>query len=325
MISTMTLLTSILTLFLYLLIGFIAKKSKAVTDGFGLHTSRYILYVAQIAMLLYGYLRPQNTAVTLGILQMFFTASAAHLLAYFIARLFFKKAPDKVRDILVFGTMFSNAGYMGIPVIQAVLGSEYVIYATIYIGVFNLFSFSLGRVIYTHDKSYISVKGMFVNPGVIPVGIGLFLYFSGIGGWMQSQLNATGFWAQCTGVVYKALGALSDTVAPLSMIIIGVRLAETKLRSVLTDCFLYLQMLTRLIIVPLVLWACIKPLEICGLITPEVLAVSIVLVSTPAAAATTIYSELYGQDSVYAGQLVSTSTLLSAVTMPLVSLLLFIM
>ena len=68
-----------------------------------------------------------------------------------------------------------------------------------------------------------------------------------------------------------------------------------------------------------------KVLSIFGIFTdPAVMAIVLILSSTPAAANTTIFAELYNGDSAYAGKLVALSTVISVVTMPIVALLLYI-
>ena len=220
------------------------------------------------------------------------------------------------------GQLFSNAGYMGIPIISDVFGSEYVIYATVYIVWFNVFAYSLGRLIYTNDKKYISVKKIFVNPAVIPIAIGLVIFLTGGGTWINNMLNESGIVANSVSLIYNIITVLKNMVAPASMIVIGVKLADINFKGIFKDKYLYPFIALRLFVFPAILWAIMRICLILGLITNDTMSIVLILCSAPAAAITTIFAELYDCDAVYAGKLVAVTTLLSVVSMPIVALLL---
>lgn len=307
--------------------GFILRKVRLANDSFAKNLSVFVLYVAQVAMLLHGFILEFDAEVFKGICWVFLLALVSHALFYILSRRLFRKAPDKIRRVLQFGIIFSNAGYMGIPVISDVFGEEYAIYATVYIVWFNVFAFSLGRLIYTNDKKYISLKEIIVNPAVIPILIGLIIYLSGVGGWLQARLapENTDFLSEAVQILYNVLTILKNTVAPASMIVIGVRLADISFRGILKDKYMYPFILVRLFLFPALMWAVMKLLMLSGLFT-DITAMSVVLIlsSTPAAAITTMFAELYDGDAPYAGKLVALSTLLSLFSMPLVAMLLYI-
>ena len=189
MVNVSLLFIAVFTLFCYMIPGFILRKTKLADDGFTKALSVVTLYVAQVAMILHGFMVNFNTKTLNGIGYVFVFGLIAHLLFYLLAIMLFKKAPERLRKVLRFGVIFSNAGYMGIPVISEVFGEEYVIYATVYVVWFNVFAYSLGRLIYTNDKKYISVKKIFVNPAVIPIAIGLVIFLTGGGTWINNMLK----------------------------------------------------------------------------------------------------------------------------------------
>lgn len=328
MVDAKLLLISVITLFCYMALGFVLRKTKIADENFSKYMSVYTIYAAQASMLIFGFLVEFEKSVMLGVLWVFILATLVHSLYYVVVISLFKNAPDKIRTVLRFAIMFSNAGYMGIPVISDVLGEEYVIYATVYIAVFNIFGFSLGRLIYTNDKKYITIKSIIINPAVIPIIIGFLIFITGIGGWIQSQLIVTDKNIISSGVniVYNVITTLKNTVAPASMILIGCRLAEIDFKGIFKDKYLYPFLIIRHLALPLVIWAFIKAIIVLGVlngkIADTVIAVILVLCSTPSAALTTMFAELYGGDARYSGKLVAISTLLSVVTMPIVALLL---
>lgn len=322
MVKVSLLFISVLTLFCYMIPGFILRKTKLADNGFAKTLSVLTLYVAQVSMIIHGFLVEFNLKVLKGIALVFIFGLIAHIVFYFLAKNLFKKAPERLRKVLRFGVIFSNAGYMGIPVISDVFGSEYVIYATVYIVWFNVFAYSLGRLIYTDDKKYISVKKIFINPAVIPIMIGLVMFLTGGGSWVQQTLNQSGFVAEAVNLFYNILTVLKNMVAPASMMIIGIKLADINFKGVFRDKYLYPFIAIRLLIFPAVTWAIMRICLIFGLIDGTAMAIVLILSSTPAAALTTMFAELYDCDAVYAGKLVAITTVLSVATMPIVALLL---
>lgn len=324
MVKISLLFTSVFTLFCYMIPGFLLRKFKLVDQGFAKMMSVFTLYVASVAMIIHGFILEFDTTVFKGVCQVFLLALLTHMLFYLIAKRLFPKAPERVGRVLRFGLIFSNAGYMGIPVISDVFGSEYTIYATVYIVWFNVFAYTLGRLIYTNDKKYISLNQAIINPAVIPIAIGLVIYLSGAGGWMQSAITKGDFTGQAIGILYNVLTVLKNMVAPASMMVIGARLADINFKGILRDQYMYPFVLIRLFIFPAMIWVILKMLNMAGVIDEIVMAVVLILSSTPAAALTTMFAELFDGDSPYAGKLVALTTLLSVVTMPVVALLLTI-
>ena len=322
MVKVSLLFISVFTLFCYMIPGFILRKTKLADNGFAKALSVLTLYVAQVSMIIHGFLVEFNLEVLKGIALVLIFGLLAHVVFYLLAKNLFKKAPERLRKVLRFGVIFSNAGYMGIPVISDVFGSEYVIYATIYIVWFNVFAYSLGRLIYTGDKKYISVKKIFINPAVIPIMIGLVIFLSGGGSWVQQTLTQSGFVSETVNLLYNILTVLKNMVAPASMMIIGVKLADIDFKGVFKDKYLYPFIAIRLLIFPAITWAIMRICLIFGLIDSTAMAIVLILSSTPAAALTTMFAELYDCDAVYAGKLVAITTVLSVATMPIVALLL---
>ena len=322
MVKVSLLFISVLTLFCYMIPGFILRKTKLADNGFAKALSILTLYVAQVALIIHGFLVEFNVTVLKGICLVFVFSFLAHIIFYLAAKCMFKNAPEQLKKVLRFGVIFSNAGYMGIPVINDVFGSEYVIYATVYIVSFNVFAYSLGRLIYTGDKKYISVKKIFINPAVIPIGIGLVIFLTGGGSWVQSHLSDSGILGEGLNLIYNILTVLKNMVAPASMMVIGAKLADINFKGVLKDRYLYPFILIRLFIFPAIMWAIMRVCLALGIIDSTSMAIVLILCSTPAAALTSMFAELYDCDAVYAGKLVAITTVLSVASMPIVALLL---
>lgn len=324
MVDISVLFTSVFTLFLFMVPGFILRKLKLIDGGFSKNLSLLVLYVTQISLLIHSYIIEFKVEVLSGIAQVFVVSFFINVLLYLISRSLFKNAPEKSRKVLQFGIIFSNAGYMGIPVINDVLGPEFAIYATIYIIWFNIFAFSLGRLIYTGDKKYMSIKEAIINPAVIPIIIGFIIFITGGGTWVQKVITENTVTGTFVKIIYDVLTTLKNMVAPATMLVVGARLADIDFKGIFKDKYLYSFVLLRLLILPALIFVMLKALNLLNLIDTTSMSVLLILASTPAATLTSMFAELYDGDSPYAGKLVAVTTVLSVVTMPIVALLLLV-
>ena len=212
--------------------------------------------------------------------------------------------------VLRFSIVFSNAGYMGIPLIEAVLGSEAAIYATVYCVSFNVFLWSLGSYIYTGNSQYIKPKKIFINPSMLAIYAALIIFFLPIDGFIPS-------------VLVSVIDMLKSLVAPLSMIIVGFHMAGADLKGLMKSGALWCGVLTRLLLCPAVIFAVMKVVSLIGIYHNE-MAATVVLIasSTPAATATSMFAEKFSGDTETAGAVVPISTVLAVASMPLCALLL---
>ena len=314
-------------LFVMMLPGVILKRCKMVTDGFGKGLSNLILYIAQPALILYAYLSCKTPFgdIWYNVLAVFIISVAAHLLFSVVTLLLFRGAEDGMRRMLRFATIFSNAAFMGIPLIQTILGSEAAIYASIYNITFNFFLWTLGVWICTegkdeddngiddyHDikmyrKKNVSVVKVLLHPVTLASVIGFLLLVFGV------NIYAYDFW-----IIDDCILSLKNLVAPLSMVVIGLRIVDVDFSGILTDKYMYLSLALRHLALPALVILFIKCLALLGMnITNEVLLTGTLMAAAPAATSATMFAEKYGCDAKYVSRLVTVSTLLSIATMPL--------
>ena len=295
--------------------GFLLKKTGLVSENFGRDISNLILYAAQPLLVVVAYITPFDGVVAKRMGVVFILAVVAHFLLSLLSFAFFKRTESGKKKVLRFAFIFSNAGYMGIPLIEYALGTQAVIYASIYVVVFNLFMWTLGHYIYSEDRQYISIIKALLNPISIGTYIGLIIFFFNIHGFFPVD-----------GPVYEVFTMLKDLVAPLSMFIIGYRLADVFKSKNAVDKNLFWGIALRLIVAPLAIFLIIFLLYKTG-ICADYTAASVILIcaSTPAAAATTMLAEKFNGNGVYASMIVSVSTVLSLITMPLSALLLYLL
>ena len=308
-----SLFRAVLLLFMMIVPGFIMRKTKLAGDTLPLGFTNTILYITQPAMLIVGFFRARDLDIlkTAGFVMLL--SFITHILFLLAVKLFYRGAEKETRKVYRFGTVFANAGYMGIPLISMVMGDEAAIYASVYIVGFNFFCWSYGALIYSEDRSFISPKKMFVNAATIPTAIGILIFVTNVYSYIPTPV---------ADFTYEVLKMLKDTVAPMSMMIIGMRLADLELKGAFRDKYLYLGLALRLAVFPLGAFALLAVCKLIGFYNATAFTVILVCASTPVASATCMFAEKFGSDSRTASKFVSISTVLSLLTMPVVAMLL---
>lgn len=304
------LFSSAMTLFLLIIPGFIIRKTGLVNGNAASIINKVLVYVLNSAMLINAFLKPFAKSEFLGCVGVAVFSFIAHAIFTFIALISFRKTEKAKRNVYQFALIFSNAGFMGIPLIIDVLGKEKAIYATFYLIFFQIFVWTVGSYIYTRDTKFFSIKKIILNPGVIPIILGVIIYVSGIGELVPP-------------VVVSAVDKLASAVVPFSMIIVGIRLAECDLKGIFLNLRLFLCIGLRLIVLPVIFFAAIFVISKLGIYhNAVVFSAALICASAPCAAYTNSFAEMFGGDGSEASKVVSISTLLSIFTMPLVAALL---
>ncbi|MBO7675157.1 MAG: AEC family transporter [Atopobiaceae bacterium] len=198
-----------------------------------------------------------------------------------------------------FAVIFSNTGFVGIPLIQGILGEEYVFYVTMTMVVGTITFWTYGVYLMSGDKGEVSVKKILTNPNLIAVVVGLVLFFA------LDDLPT---------IPKQVLNAMANLNTGLGMIILGATLGASNIGLMISDTRLYKALGLRLVAVPLV---CI-PLLMFMPAPYEVRMVLMIAAAAPAASATSMLALKYGGDYSYGTGLAVGSTIVSMVTMPLV-------
>jgi predicted permease len=154
--------------------------------------------------------------------------------------------------------------------------------------------------------------------------MGLVIFLTGAGTWIKNVIDEPTVVGIGFNVIYKVLEVFRNMVAPASMLVIGARLADIDFKGIFNDKYMYPFVALRLLVLPAIIWLMLRLISFTGLLDQTAFSVLLILASTPAAAVTTMFAELYDGDSPYAGKLVAITTILSVITMPIVAFLLYL-
>ncbi len=285
-----------LVMLVYMMIGYYLYKKKLVSAGGSADIGRILLYIVMPAAILKSYLADFSRERLEGLFVSFLAALLSLLLSIAAARIAFSKEQGIER----FGAAFSNAGFIGIPLVQMTLGEEAVFYVSSYVALLNILQWTYGLVTITGDRSLISVKRLRTNPILLSflAGIALFL--------LPVSLPET---------AENVVGTIAAMNGPLAMIVLGVYLGQVPLRSLFSGHVVYRCALVRLIVIPVLTMALL-------FVFPEkyhMLKLTILIAaSAPVGSNVSIFAQLYGQDYMQSVKEVTLSTLLCIITLPLI-------
>ena len=197
-----------------------------------------------------------------------------------------------------------NCGFMGLPLLQALMPDypQSVAFAAAFFFSMTILMWTVVSFIITRDRRYISLKKVFLNPNTIGMAVSLLLFFGGI---------------HLTGQVGGMVELLSRMATPLCMLILGMRLACIRIRSMFTGRLQYLAIGIKLIAFPLF------ALAVCSLLPVERQYVRTIYIicCVPVGNLVLSFAELLGEGQDVAANVVLLSTFLSMLTIPLMLLI----
>lgn len=287
-------------IFILMIIGYFLRKTNIVSKENRKSLTDLVIYIILPANIIYSFMIEMDATIIKSGLAILIVSIVIQLACQVFGKYFFIKTTPRQQSVLQYGTICSNAGFMGSPLIQGLYGLDGLLFASIYLIPQRIVMWSGGVACFTSAKGKDVVKKVISHPCIIAVFIGLII--------MAGQIQLPNF-------INESIKTLSGCTMALSMIVIGGILGEIRLRDVISKLTLYYSLI-RLIIIPLlVLGGCVL-----ATLPPLVIAVSTVLAGMPAGSTTAILAEKYNGDSMLAVEIVFLSTALSLVTIPLLCL-----
>ena len=299
------LFNALLMLFGMLSIGFIAGKIRFMTEEMNKQISAFVVTVSNPLQILSSVLSGVYPMTNVELLKL--TALMIPIYAVMIGiSLLLRKLPHtekKESDVLQFLFIFSNLGYMGYPLAEALFGAGGTFYVTVFVLAFQLVCWTYGVYLLSGDVKALSLRS-FVSPCIIAALLAYFLYFTRI---------------PCPSFLYKIIYQVGSVTSPLAMMIIGCSLAYMKAGQIFGKWQVYLVAFFRMLVMPLLFGLVLKQF----MKDQVMLSVSLILLSMPSGTNATIMSYRFGADEKMASAGVFLTTLLSVGTVPLIMSILF--
>lgn len=229
------------------------------------------------------------------------------ILFMFVTTAFFcRDKAQKLRGMMRFCTIFANNGFIGIPLVRAVFGEDSVVMA--YLIILNILNnvlmFTLGVYLVSGDKKAINVKKAILSPVLLAFLAGVALNLLKVNSFLpELQTYANHF---------------SGIVTPLSMLVLGMKLAEVPMKRLFTSGRMYGVSGLRLVLYPalavgVMLLTNLIPFLDLG---KDGILAFFVAYAMPVAGLASVFADQYGGDSENAVIFTLGSTVLSVVTIP---------
>ena len=293
----------VLVLFALMGVGALARRFKWVDDASARGMVNLLVIVVTPCLVVGAFQRPFEAQMMKHLGLTFVVVAAVHALAILLAYLFIHGGKKETRGVLRVAAAFSNAGFMGLPLEEAILGPEGVFFGIVYVAVFNLFIWSWGMMQIRGESLGRMTRGevlkMMFNPGFVGLALGL--------PWFVLSIRLPAI----VSVPVEMLGNLNT---PLAMLVIGFYLAGADLRPLGRNRNAYLATLVRLVVFPLGVIGLMLPFK--SFLHPAMMVAVVIAASAPAAALNSMLAAKYGKDVDSAVGIVSGTTLLSILTMP---------
>lgn len=296
---TLITIEKIVEMFLILFAGVIAFRVDIIDHQTNKRLSGLLLQVICPAMLFMSYQIEFRQERFLGLVLTAALGVASMVAAIVVIQFL---VPDKGRanaEIERLSAIYSNCGFIGIPLINGILGSEGVFYITAYITVFNLIIWSHGLALMTGSADIKNVVRQFIQPATIAIGLGIVCFLARI---------------QVPSIVAEPMKMVGDMNTPLAMLVAGCNLAESNLLSALKRPRTYWISFLKLLAEPLLALLILAFVPVNLMVKLAVLVAS----ACPTCAMGTMFALQYNRDSNYASELFAITTLMSLFTIPLV-------
>lgn len=289
-------------LFIYIFAGFLLVRSGLLRSEQSAPLSILSLYLITPCLILNAFQIEFSSEIVTGVLLSLLYAVLAHLLFLLLTAILRK--PLKLDAVEQASLIYTNCGNLILPLITALLGSEWLIYSTVFICVHLILLWSHGRSLLSGARAF-SLRALLTNVNILSCAAGLILFV---------------FRLRLPAFLLTVTDSLASMVGPINMIVIGMLIGGAPLYQIFTNRRVYLVSALRLLLLPVVLLLVLKCSGLPNLHPngSTLLLITLLAASAPSASAITQMSQVFGSDAVQSSQISILSTIFSILTMPLV-------
>lgn len=296
--NSLAVINEVISVFLIVLVGVIASKTKIITDSINKGLTEILLKITLPLLVLSSFNLDFSTDMKANILKCFIYSFGVYIITPIISYVFLIPVKGSKKKVLQFANTFSNCAFIGFAVMDSVYGAEGVAYASVFNMFFSLFLWTYGVALFSDKLSLKEAKKVLLNPGIVAVYIGIIMMVFNI---------------KLPAIVFKSVKSVGSMTTPLSMVIVGVMLSKVNIKSLLKDWTLYYGTFIKLIVIPVFIFIVAVILKD----ESKVMNTMILLQAMPAAATTSIFAENFNKGQEYSAGIVFFTTLFCIVTFPI--------
>ncbi len=288
----------ILKMLLLMLLGCLCYRLKFVDQHGNKMLSNLLLMVVNPVLAITVLQTDYSPHLAAGLLTAYLLAFLTHGVMALVTTLLIRDNENPDCCIDRFSSMYANCGFMGIPLVQSILGNEGVLYLTAYMTVFNLFSWTHGIIIMTGKTTRKDMQKGLLSPMIIASILGVIFFF------LQIRLPA---------VLGDTMNYVANMNTPLAMMIAGISVAQTDFSQMLKNRKLYITSAVKLLLMPLLVLAGLAAMRL----DSTVACTTLIAAACPVAATGTAFSLRFHKNYKYASELYAFTTIASLATIPL--------
>lgn len=294
------LLYKIAQLFIFMIIGFIFVKCKIIKSDDSMVLSKMSVYLLIPAGIINSFDFDMTNDVASGFALALTASIIIHIIYFLLDKLYFKLGGKSAIERT--SVMVPNAANLIIPIVSFVLGDEWVVYSTAFVSVQLLFFWSYCIKVFEPGEKF-NFKKVIFNANTIAIIIGVIL--------MVSPLSLP-------SIVKDVASVFSTMLGPVGMFVIGVFAATLDYKKVLGDKKLYVVVILRMVIYPIITLITVKLLSLLPVNNAEkILLITFLSTITPTATLIMQYSQIKGENTEFATAINIMTTLICIITMPI--------
>lgn len=295
----------IILMFALMLVGILANKVKFMHEQTASDLTNVLLYIVSPCLIVQSFQKPYSANRIHIFLLLVVGVFLVYIVQIVVSKVLFKGLYDhNLQRIVKYGSIYSNAGFIGIPLASSLFGSTGVFYAVVPLAMFNIFNWTHGVKLLASDSEQNLIeklKSILFNPNIIALFVGLMIFAFSIR--LPSFLN-------------QMVGYISSINTPVSMLVIGNSLANIVFKNFRLDRSLTLSLFLRNLVYPIVTSIIMHVFGVTGV----PLATAILMMSCPVGGMVVLFTlQVHGKQEP-AITLMAVSTMLSLITIPAVFL-----
>ena len=278
------LMSNLVGLFLLMAVGVVLVKGKAVPITVTGYLSKLLMTVMSPAMIVRSMLQPFSADFLKDSAVVFAAGFGLYLLSIATAQVLTRvlRISRNRRGLWTLCVAFPNNGFMGFPIIQALLGDNALALAAIMGIPFNMLLYTLGVKVLLADRAgagegeTVSLRKILLTPTNVATALGLALFL------LQIPIPQA---------LYTPIDYLANMATPMSMLIIGMGLTRCSLPRVLRDRDALWAALSKLVVLPVLVYCLVKFLPFGNALIAPVIFITVAM---PTAAVIPALAEQHG-------------------------------
>ncbi|MBR4890014.1 MAG: AEC family transporter [Clostridia bacterium] len=292
-------INQLITLLSFIIIGYVVRKKNVVDENAASVLSSLLVYVFAPAVNLRSLSENLNRS-NVSEKYIYLVAGACILVFTFFGAKLLSKVFSKDRyeqNVYSYNLTTGNYGYFGFALILSLFGEDMLLNTVLFSIPMTVYIYTEGLRILT-DKKNVSFKSL-INPALISILLGAVIGISGI---------------KLPSVAVGILSGAGGCMAPASMMLTGMALAEYNLLPLLKKTRVYIVSILRLLVIPLSILVVLLALNV----SKNIITIAVLFYSLPAGLNTVVFPKMINKDCRIGLSTAMVSNVLCIITIPIV-------